>query len=353
MLREDRHSRLGISEVAAVTEVLVSTAGRYFNSLDTAIYQEFNNLSEHLSTMHDEIAKVQADKIKGDKLPSAGEELDAIVKATETATDSIMEAAEDMMGADIADPAAYKAVVDDACMRIFEACSFQDITGQRITKVLTALTYIEERISQFATMASDAGIESDDTDDGPSGDEALLNGPQMNGEGVSQDDVDAMMNGTPPEAAPEAAPEPVAAAPLSLHQNPSLWPPPRSLNPSLRPSPNLWPLPQSLRLNQNPSPNLWPLRQSLRQHRLPKLQPSRKVRTTSTPCSMRLQRLSQNLWPLPQNLRPRPNLRRHPRQLLSQPRPRPRKKKRRVVARKSVRPTSTPCSTKSTNPQVD
>lgn len=215
MLREDRHSRLGISEVAAVTEVLVSTAGRYFNSLDTAIYQEFNNLSEHLSTMHDEIAKVQADKIKGDKLPSAGQELDAIVKATETATDSIMEAAEDMMGADIADPAAYKAVVDDACMRIFEACSFQDITGQRITKVLTALTYIEERISQFVTMANDAGIESDNTDDGPSGDEALLNGPQMDGTGVSQDDVDAMMNGTPPEAeaAPEPAPEPVAAAP--------------------------------------------------------------------------------------------------------------------------------------------
>ena len=60
MLRTDRHSRLGISEVAAVTEVLIATAGRYFNSLDTALYQEFNNLSEHLSSMHEEIAKVQA-----------------------------------------------------------------------------------------------------------------------------------------------------------------------------------------------------------------------------------------------------------------------------------------------------
>ena len=67
MLRSDRHSRLGITEVAAVTEVLVSTAGRYFSSLDTALYQEFNNLSEHLKQMHDEIAKVQVDKIKGEK----------------------------------------------------------------------------------------------------------------------------------------------------------------------------------------------------------------------------------------------------------------------------------------------
>ena len=58
MLRSDSHSRLGITEVAAVTEVLVTTAGRYFASLDTALYEEFNNLSTHLGQMHDEIAKV-------------------------------------------------------------------------------------------------------------------------------------------------------------------------------------------------------------------------------------------------------------------------------------------------------
>jgi len=42
MLRTDRHSRLGITEVAAVTEVLIATSHRYFSSLDTALYKEFN-----------------------------------------------------------------------------------------------------------------------------------------------------------------------------------------------------------------------------------------------------------------------------------------------------------------------
>ena len=40
----------------------------------------------------------------------------------------------------------YVESINDACMRIFEACSFQDITGQRITKVVSTLTYIEERL---------------------------------------------------------------------------------------------------------------------------------------------------------------------------------------------------------------
>ena len=35
-------------------------------------------------------------------------------------------------------------------MVVFEACSFQDITGQRIAKVVETLQHIEERVSRFA-----------------------------------------------------------------------------------------------------------------------------------------------------------------------------------------------------------
>ena len=198
MLRSDRHSRLGITEVAAVTEVLVSTAGRYFSSLDTALYQEFNNLSQHLADMHSEIAKVQVDKIKGEKLPSAGEELDAIVQSTEEATNTIMEAAEDIMGGDPSDPEAFKALADDACMKIFEACSFQDITGQRITEVIKTLRFIESRILSMIEIwggldaFQDLPVTESDTEE--SGDEHLLNGPALDGQGLNQDDIDALFD---------------------------------------------------------------------------------------------------------------------------------------------------------------
>lgn len=107
-----------------------------------------------------------------------------------------MEAAEEMMAGDSSEADAYKATVDSACMRIFEACSFQDITGQRIQKVVGTLTYIEDRISGLldthgVTTAEEAVV--DDEED-VSGDEALLNGPQLAGEGNDQDDIDAMFD---------------------------------------------------------------------------------------------------------------------------------------------------------------
>jgi chemotaxis protein CheZ len=85
-------------------------------------------------------------------------------------------------------------------MRIFEACSFQDLTGQRITKVVKTFTYIEDRIGTLLEAHGDllAGAgEIDDEDDGivkvDGG--TVLDGPQMEGSGVSQDDVDAMFGG--------------------------------------------------------------------------------------------------------------------------------------------------------------
>ena len=71
------------------------------------------------------------------------------------------------------------------------ACSFQDITGQRTTKVVNTLRYIEQRVNSMIaiwdlTETTKAKIEP--LDKRP--DAHLLNGPSSNG--VSQDDVDAM-----------------------------------------------------------------------------------------------------------------------------------------------------------------
>ena len=64
------------------------------------------------------------------------EELGAIVEATETATNAIMECAETVLAADTADPVAYRTLVEEKMLAVFEACSFQDITGQRIARVV-------------------------------------------------------------------------------------------------------------------------------------------------------------------------------------------------------------------------
>ena len=87
--------------------------------------------------------------------------------------------------------------LDDKINAMFEACAFQDITGQRVTKVLGSLKFIEERINAMADLwgrkgLSEAPVRADKDDDGPKGER--LEGPALEGEGTSQDDIDKIFD---------------------------------------------------------------------------------------------------------------------------------------------------------------
>lgn len=145
-----------------------------------------------------------------DRIPRVGKELDEVVRATEEATNTIMDLAEEIMSADTSDLAAYQANVNDACMKILEACSFQDITRQRVTKVVSTLTFIEERLGPILDAWNPSDEELGATaEEKPAGDAALFNGPALAGEGVNQHDVDAIFGGDPDaNEAPDAAKAP-------------------------------------------------------------------------------------------------------------------------------------------------
>ena len=71
---------------------------------------------------------------------------------------------------------------------IFEACTFQDITGQRISKVVGTLRYIDERVSSFIEhlrIPEDLDAVVDETEEERRQRELILHGPQHDGEGVS------------------------------------------------------------------------------------------------------------------------------------------------------------------------
>ena len=199
-LRTNQSTNVSLGDIAGVTEVLLATMRRYFNSIDTTLYSEFRGLSEYIQRARSEISELRPNDLKEEKIPRAGLELEAIVTATEEATGSIMDAAEEIMSADPASEN-YGETVNDACMRIFEACSFQDITGQRITKVVSTLTYIEERLHglqdawgpDIADAEGEAPEIAGHEDARP--DKDLLNGPALDGEGIKQDQVDDLLNG--------------------------------------------------------------------------------------------------------------------------------------------------------------
>jgi len=135
-----------------------------------------------------------AGDIQNKHIPTATDELDAVVGATEDATGAIMDACEAIQehAANMGGDKAQK--IEAEVMKIFEACSFQDITGQRITKVVSTLKEIEEKVSSL--LSSTKINASDDTsdEDHRSEEEKLLNGPQLAGKGVSQSEVDKLLS---------------------------------------------------------------------------------------------------------------------------------------------------------------
>ena len=210
LLRSRDERSISLVDVASVTGILISTMQAYFTSIDTSIYTEFAELSKYIDQARKDIASLQPADLSEEHIPRAGQELDAIVESTEAATNTIMQAAEEIMAADTSDSSAYHEVVGDAVMRIFEACSFQDITGQRISKVVETFTYIESRLNKVAKLIE--GVEGLTPDTIPEETtaavrkrELMLNGPQLKGDGKDQDEIDALMAGSSKAAAPETA----------------------------------------------------------------------------------------------------------------------------------------------------
>lgn len=182
---------------AVVRQILVSMTGD-LTAKEAVLLAELTALGRTVARVKSEIAALQVDDITGSHIPSATDELDAIVENTAKATNEILDACElleQLQGSMPAEPAQK---MQDAVTRIYEACSFQDITGQRISKVVGALKAIEARV-EAVTGASNGRVAAPAQAPAPAANpsqtegQALANGPQLPGAGVSQEEIDRLL----------------------------------------------------------------------------------------------------------------------------------------------------------------
>jgi chemotaxis protein CheZ len=192
--------REALFEVMRQSQVRAETLRPVFNAIDAAIYRELKAIADYISFLRSEIGELQANDLRSKRFPAAGEELNAVVNATEAAGNAIMASAEAVMGTNASTLEEYKGFVEEQMLAIFEACSFQDLTGQRITKVVATLEQIETRVARFAvaTNADDKkGYANDEEAAHAERQEALLlHGPALDGEGIVQNEVDAIIEKT-------------------------------------------------------------------------------------------------------------------------------------------------------------
>jgi len=167
---------------------------------------ELDSIYEAIERTKREIATIRYAGAQGQEINRVTDELGAIVLGTEAATNSILAAGEriDELAGNLAARLSggdqeFAREISDQVISIFEACNFQDITGQRISKVVNAMRFVEERVHQMIDIWG--GLESfKDVEtlelQSRQGDAALLNGPALaSDKGVtSQDAIDALFD---------------------------------------------------------------------------------------------------------------------------------------------------------------
>ena len=164
-------------------------------------------MAKAISKTRSEIASMRADG-DNDHMSVATGEMDAIVQSTEKATNDILHAAEKIQEVAwrLREAGTEEAVceeIDNNATEIYMACSFQDITGQRTTKVVRVLQYLEARIN---SMIEIWGLSAEDFDeataldhkiDDKRPDAHLLNGPQTQEVALAQDNIDELLDDAP------------------------------------------------------------------------------------------------------------------------------------------------------------
>jgi len=135
------------------------------------------------------------------RMTRAAGELGAAVGGMETATQKILASVEIIddcaraLASALSDDYHHGLAEDvqDHVVRIYEACNFQDLAGQRIGKVISMLAMIEERLLAMIKRSSAGGDQPADPPGSMPG-TGLINGPRLDGAGghASQHDIDAM-----------------------------------------------------------------------------------------------------------------------------------------------------------------
>jgi len=193
-VRQERGDTIHIDEVGEIVHSLLQTVNGDVSAGDLRLYRELSSLAEYITTARNEIAALRPDEIRSDFIPSATDELDAIVGATENATNCIMDAAERL---EAVTPLVDQEVAErltEVATAIYEACNFQDLTGQRITKVVRVLKVIEERLSTLVKIfGEEIGQDNIKEEKQVLSDEDLLNGPQLPENATDQAEIDRLL----------------------------------------------------------------------------------------------------------------------------------------------------------------
>ncbi len=167
--------------------------------------KELVGLFGHMHKIRKELAEIGDPLSEKDHFATMADLLDGIVEGVDNASEKIMEnmeASEELLQkarARVTDKEVLDLLdqISEHDNAVFEACAFQDLTGQRVSKVARSLKFIEEKVKQIIymwgrdeLMALVAELKLNEKEEDP--DQKLLNGPQRASVAITQDEIDKL-----------------------------------------------------------------------------------------------------------------------------------------------------------------
>jgi len=163
--------------------------------------QQIESLSNNILLTLTEVATIRHPMMEDDRVLAAVDELDAIVTATEVATDGILTATEKLddvaerLASGEIDGKGGSAAITEATTAIYEASNFQDVTGQRLAKVMSLLRDVDLRVmAMIRHLGGEAKLFEVQPPAAQEGDAALVNGPQSEASALAQDAIDNLFD---------------------------------------------------------------------------------------------------------------------------------------------------------------
>jgi chemotaxis protein CheZ len=195
-LEAPRYAKI-MHELAALRATLAAEPSRPEVANNAARLDEMERLAAKLRLIRSSIIGADAEHPTADasRAPGAAptariaHELEAVMEGSEQATQKILAAAEEIDQAANNLSAALKSSAErglaqdirDRVIGIFEACNYQDLTSQRVAKVMASLERIEHQIARTLDELTRAGAPP-------------MHGPRLEGDRghASQSDIDTI-----------------------------------------------------------------------------------------------------------------------------------------------------------------
>ncbi len=200
----------------------------YSVNKNSLLYQELGNLARFIVETQKEVGRINLTGITREDIPETSDQLEGILEATEEATDHILSATEKLL--EMTDrweafcerikphvpkdeweltpgrtPEKLLGEMREEMMKTLSACNFQDLTGQRIQKIVALIRKIEEKIMDLIvryeqTQESDRPDSAlnerrkrkENVTSGKAG--SPLKGPQRKSEAFAQEDIDSLLS---------------------------------------------------------------------------------------------------------------------------------------------------------------